>query len=255
MKVVILAGGLGTRLSEETAARPKPMVEIGGKPIVWHIMKSYSQHGFRDFVLCLGYRGYMMKEWFANYFLHSSDVTINLKTNEVNVHSTHSEDWNITLVDTGETTQTGGRVKRVARYIDSRFMLTYGDGVGDIDLRRLAAFHEAHGKIATVTGVQPVGRFGRLDMKGDKVASFVEKPRGDAMWVNGGFFVMEPEVFDYIKGDATVLEKEPLENLARDGELMAYRHPGFWKSMDTIRDRKELEDLWASGKAPWKVWK
>jgi glucose-1-phosphate cytidylyltransferase len=255
MKAVILAGGLGTRLSEETVLKPKPMVEIGDKPILWHIMKIYSHYGVKDFVVCLGYKGYMIKEWFANYFLHNSDVTIEIKNNKMTVHNTNVDDWKITLVDTGEKTQTGGRVKRIQKYVDSTFMLTYGDGVSDVDISKLLAFHKKHGKKATVTAVQPPGRFGTLGMNGDKVSKFLEKPVGDGVWINGGFFVLEPKIFDYIQDDSNLWEKEPLENLARDGELMAYKHTGFWKPMDTLRDQRELDSLWGSGKAPWKVWK
>ncbi len=255
MKVVILAGGLGTRLSEETVVRPKPMVEIGGMPILWHIMKTYSHYGFNDFVVCLGYKGYVIKEWFANYFLHKSDVTINLKTNKVEVLDTKSEDWKVTLIDTGADTMTGGRVKRAEKYVDGTFMLTYGDGLADVNVKDLAAFHKKKGKAATVTAVQPPGRFGALDLEGDSVKRFLEKPPGDNAWINGGFFVLEPEVFDYVKGDETFWEREPLENLASRGKLAAFLHRGFWKPMDKLKDKTDLDELWASGKAPWKVWK
>ncbi|MDD5317372.1 MAG: glucose-1-phosphate cytidylyltransferase [Candidatus ainarchaeum sp.] len=254
MKVVILAGGLGTRLSEETGVRPKPMVDIGGMPIIWHIMKSYSHYGCNDFVICLGYKGYMLKEYFANYFLHRSDVTISLRQNKVYVDSSKAEDWNITLVDTGVNTQTGGRLKRVGRHLDGTFMMTYGDGVSDVDISELAAFHKKHGKAATVTAVEPPGRFGALDLDGEKVRRFLEKPPGDGAWINGGYFVLEPEVLDYIEGDATSWEAGPVERLAAEGKMVARKHEGFWKPMDTLRDRNELDGLWASGKAPWKVW-
>lgn len=256
MKVVILAGGFGTRLSEETDLKPKPMVEIGGKPILWHIMKIYSHYGFNDFIICLGYKGYMIKEWFANYFLHNSDVTIKIKTNEIIVHETKTEDWVVSLIDTGINTQTGGRIKRVKDYIgEETFMLTYGDGVSDVDINALVKFHKSHGKLATITSVQPPGRFGSIEMEGDRVIRFKEKPKGDGGWINGGFFVLEPKVIDYIESDETYWEREPLENLANDGQLMTYKHYGFWKAMDTLRDKRELESLWNSKKAPWKLWK
>lgn len=256
MKVVILAGGFGTRLSEETDLRPKPMVEIGGKPILWHIMKIYSTYGFNDFIICLGYKGYMIKEYFANYFIHNSDITISLKENTIQVHNNYCEPWRVTLVDTGLNTQTGGRIKRVQKYIGNEtFMATYGDGVGDINLRDLLDFHRKHGKYATVTAVQPSGRFGALDINdGNLVVSFEEKPKGDKAWINGGFFVLEPEIFDYIDGDDTIWERESLVKLARDGQLVAFKHYGFWKPMDTLRDKRELEELWNSGNPPWKVW-
>ncbi len=255
MKVVILAGGFGTRLSEETDIKPKPMVEVGGRPMLWHIMKIYSTYGFNDFVVCLGYKGYVIKEYFANYFLHMSDVTINLKDNNIEIHSVKAEPWKVTLVDTGLDTMTGGRIKRIRNYIkDETFMLTYGDGVADINIKKLIEFHKKHGKYATVTAVQPSGRFGALDIEREKVISFKEKPKGDGTWINGGFFVLEPEIFEYIEGDDTIWEKEPLENLARDGQLMAFKHEGFWKAMDTLRDKRELEALWQSGNPPWKVW-
>ncbi|MFN3786820.1 glucose-1-phosphate cytidylyltransferase [Sulfurihydrogenibium azorense] len=255
MKVVILAGGFGTRLSEETDIKPKPMVEIGGKPILWHIMKIYSSYGFNDFIICLGYKGYIIKEFFANYFLHTSDVTIDLKDNKIEVHSVKAEPWKVTLVDTGLNTMTGGRIKRIKPFVENQtFMLTYGDGVGNIDIKKLLEFHKSHGKYATLTAVQPSGRFGALHLEGDKVKEFEEKPKGDGAWVNGGFFVLEPQIFDYIEGDETIWEKEPLENLAKDGQLMAYKHTGFWKPMDTLRDKRELELLWQSGNPPWKIW-
>lgn len=256
MKVVILAGGLGTRLSEETDLKPKPMIEIGGKPILWHIMKIYSHHGFNDFIICLGYKGYVIKEYFANYFLHQSDVTIDLSTNKIEVHNCKAEPWKITLVDTGLNTMTGGRIKRVQKFIgDEAFFLTYGDGVSDIDVPALLQFHRDHGKHATISSVQPVGRYGALDIADDNmVLSFMEKPRGDRAWVNGGFFVMEPVVFDYISGDDIILEREPLENLAQRHQLAAYKHHGFWKCMDTLRDKTEMETLWSTGNARWKKW-
>jgi glucose-1-phosphate cytidylyltransferase len=256
MKVVILAGGLGTRISEETDVRPKPMVEIGNKPILWHIMKIYSHHGFNDFIICLGYKGYVIKEYFANYFLHQSDVTIDLQKNMMEIHQSKAEPWKITLVDTGLNTMTGGRIKRVQQYIGNKpFMLTYGDGVGDIDIKTIVNVHKKHKKYATVTSVQPSGRFGALNLDADKnVISFQEKPKGDGAWINGGFFVLEPGVFDYIHSDETVWEREPLENLAKDIQLVAYTHTGFWQPMDTLRDKNQLEELWKSGKAPWKVW-
>ena len=257
MKVVILAGGLGTRLAEETQVKPKPMAEIGEHPILWHIMKVFGEQGFREFVVCLGYKGYLIKEYFANYFLHNSDVTFDLKGRGMEVHENAVEPWRVTLVDTGAETQTGGRLKRVESYLGGeRFMMTYGDGVADVDLRALAAFHEAHGKLATVTAVQPPGRFGALDLADDEdvVKSFVEKPSGDGAWMNGGFFVLEPAALDYIDGDETLWEKEPLERLAADGQLAAYRHRGFWQPMDTLRDKRTLEALWDAGDAPWKTW-
>jgi glucose-1-phosphate cytidylyltransferase len=256
MKVVILAGGLGTRLSEETTVRPKPMVEIGGKPILWHIMKIYAHHGFTDFVVCLGYKGYVIKEYFANYFLHMSDVTFDLGKNKLEVHHAQAEPWRVTLVDTGDATLTGGRVKRVARYLDDEFMLTYGDGVADIDIGKLVAFHRAQGTLATVTGVQPPGRFGALELDegGAKATGFREKPVGDGGWINGGFFVLSKKVIDYIDGDATSWEKEPMERIAADGQLSVHLHDGFWQPMDTLRDRAQLEAMWSSGRAPWKTW-
>jgi glucose-1-phosphate cytidylyltransferase len=255
MKAVILAGGLGTRISEETAVRPKPMVEIGGMPILWHILKLYSHHGVNDFIICLGYRGYMIKEYFANYFLHMSDVTIDLSNNRLKVHQKHAEPWRITLVDTGIDTQTGGRLKRVADYLDDEsFCFTYGDGVSDIDIGAELEFHRAGGTKATMCAVQPPGRFGALDIVGSRITRFQEKPSGDGSWINGGFFVLEPSVLDLIDGDTTVWERDPLESLARDGQLSAYPHSGFWQPMDTLRDRQKLEELWESGEAPWKLW-
>ena len=256
MKVVLLAGGLGTRLSEETVSRPKPMVEIGGKPILWHIMKIYAAHGFNDFVICLGYKGYVIKEYFANYFLHQSDVTFDMKENKMEIHNSQAEPWKVTLVDTGYETMTGGRVKRVAQYIkDEPFLLTYGDGVGDVDISGLIEYHRQNKKLLTVTAVQPSGRFGALNIdEGNQVNSFLEKPKGDGAWINGGFFICEPEVLDYISGDSTVFEAEPLERIAADGQMVAYKHTGFWKPMDTLRDKHELENLWSSNNAPWKNW-
>lgn len=254
MKTVILAGGLGTRISEESHLRPKPMIEIGGRPILWHIMKLYGFHGITEFVVCCGYRGYMIKEYFANYFLHMSDVTIDLSTNDMEVHNQRGEDWKITLIDTGEMTQTGGRIRRVAGYVDGTFCLTYGDGVSDVDIAALIAFHRRQGTEATMTAIQPAGRFGALAMDGLRVTSFQEKPRGDNQWVNGGFMVCEPSVFDRIEGDSTVFEKGPLEQLAGNGQLSVWKHDGFWQAMDTMRDRTHLEALWSSGKAPWKIW-
>ena len=256
IKAVILAGGMGTRISEESSVRPKPMIEIGGKPILWHIMKTYSHHGIHDFVICLGYKGYVIKEYFSNYFLHSSDVTFDMRSNRMEVHHKHAEPWRVTLVDTGEQSMTGGRLKRVKPYVenDELFCLTYGDGVSDVDIGKLIEFHRAHGKAATLTGVQPPGRFGALGMDGTAVTSFQEKPNGDGSWINGGFFVCDPKVIDRIAGDATVWEREPLESLAADGQIHAYRHDGFWQPMDTLRDKVLLEELWATGNAPWKVW-
>ena len=254
MKVVILAGGLGSRLSEETTARPKPMVELGGKPMLWHIMKIYSHYGINDFIVCLGYKGYMIKEYFANYFLHMSDVTINLRNNELKVHQNMSEPWTVTLVETGDSTQTGGRLKRVKPHLDSTFCLTYGDGLSNVNIHELLAFHREQGTQATLTAVQPAGRFGVIDFTEDKISAFQEKPPGDGSWVNGGFFVLEPEVLELIDGDATAWEREPLERLARAGQLSAYKHDGFWQPMDTLCDRTYLENLWQSGDAPWKVW-
>lgn len=256
MKVVILAGGRGTRISEETNTVPKPMVEIGGKPILWHIMKIYSHYGFNDFVVCLGYRGFLIKEYFSHYFLHMNDITIDMSTNDVKIHTTSSEPWKVTLVDTGLETMTGGRIKRIEKYIGNEpFLLTYGDGVGNVNINEVVEFHRSRAVMATITAVQPAGRFGSLDIGvNDAIHSFMEKPRGDNRWINAGFFVLEPEVFKYIEGDATIWEREPLEKIARDGQLNAYKHNGFWKPMDTLRDKIELEDLWQSGKAPWKVW-
>jgi glucose-1-phosphate cytidylyltransferase len=254
VKVVILAGGVGSRLSEETTIRPKPMVELGGKPILWHIMKLYSHHGLNDFIVCLGYKGYVIKEYFANYFLHMSDVTINLRNNDLKVHQNMSEPWSVTLVDTGDATQTGGRLGRVRQHIDDTFCLTYGDGLSDVNITKLIAFHHEQGRAATLTAVQPQGRFGIIDFEEEKISAFQEKPPGDGSWINGGFFVLEPRVLDLIEGDHTIWERGPLEQLARDAQLSAYKHQGFWQPMDTLRDRTHLESLWASGNAPWKTW-
>lgn len=255
MKAVILAGGLGTRIAEETSTRPKPMVEIGGKPILWHIMKMYSAHGVNEFVICCGYKGYIIKEYFANYFLHMSDVTFDMSNNGMEIHHKKAEPWKVTLVDTGENTLTGGRLKRVRDYIgDDAFCFTYGDGVGSVDITALIEFHKAHGKSATVTAVQPPGRFGALEMSGSKVNRFVEKPHGDGMYINGGFFVLNPKVIDLIDDDGTIWERNPLEKLAATGELQAFKHDGFWQPMDTLRDKQQLEELWQSGQAPWKAW-
>jgi len=256
MKAVILAGGLGTRISEETTVRPKPMVEIGGRPILWHIMKIYSSHGIQDFVICCGYRGYVIKEFFANYFLHQSDVTFDLANNRMEVHNNTAEPWRVTLVDTGEDTQTGGRLKRIRSYVeqDDCFCFTYGDGLSDVDIGASIAFHREQGVLASLTGVLPAGRFGALETVGDRVTDFEEKPRGDGSWVNGGFFVLSRGVFDHIEGDRTVWEREPMEALAHAGQLAVFRHHGFWHSMDSLRDRNVLNAFWDSGRAPWKVW-
>ncbi|MDW8135752.1 MAG: glucose-1-phosphate cytidylyltransferase [Thermodesulfobacterium sp.] len=257
MKVVILAGGLGTRLSEETYLKPKPMVEIGGKPILWHIMKIYSAFGFNDFIICLGYKGYIIKEYFANYFLHLSDVTINLRENRIEYHTSNCEPWRVTLVDTGLHTQTGGRLKRIAKYLrNETFMMTYGDGVADVNIEDLVNFHRFHRKLATMTAVQPPGRYGVLNISSDhRIKRFIEKPQGDGAWINGGFFVLEPKVIDYIDGDETSWEAEPLKRLTEEGQIMAYKHRGFWQCMDTLRDKNLLESLWNSGNPPWKIWK
>jgi glucose-1-phosphate cytidylyltransferase len=256
VKVVILAGGLGTRISEETSLRPKPMVEVGGRPIIWHIMKSYAHFGLTDFVICLGYKGYIIKEYFANYALHQSDVTVNTGTGQIEVHSNQAEDWRISLVDTGEDTLTGGRLKRVLDYIeDDTFCLTYGDGVSDLDIGATIAFHKAHGRKATVTAVRPPSRFGQLLLDDTRVTSFAEKPIEESGWINGGFFVLDRSVVDHIEGDDTIWEREPMERLAHDGELHAFFHSGFWQPMDTLRDRQSLEALWAEKRAPWKLWR
>jgi glucose-1-phosphate cytidylyltransferase len=256
MKAVILAGGLGTRLSEETEVRPKPMIEIGGMPILWHIMKIYSAHGVRDFVICLGYKGYMIKEYFANYHLHACDVTFDLEQNRMMMHRSTVEPWRVTLVETGERTMTGGRLRRALSYVeeDEAFCFTYGDGLADTDVTALLDFHRARSTLATITAVQPPGRFGALEVDGDLVRGFREKPRGDGGWINGGFFVLSPRVAEYLDGDDTVWEDEPLTRLAQDGELARFEHPGFWQPMDTLRDKRHLEELWEAGQAPWKVW-
>ena len=255
MKVVILAGGRGTRISEETELLPKPMIQIGGKPILWHIMKSYSHFGFNDFIICLGYKGYAIKEYFANYFLHSSDLTFDLSTNSMKVLGSKAEAWKVTLIDTGLETMTGGRIKRIEKYVEGKtFLLTYGDGIGSVDINRLIKFHKKHGKYATVTAVQLEGRFGALNIeKSEEVSSFMEKPKGDGAWISGGFFVLEPDIFKYIRGDSVIWEKDSLEKLAKDDQLKAYKHNGFWKCMDTIRDKIELEQLWSTGNAPWNL--
>jgi glucose-1-phosphate cytidylyltransferase len=256
MKAAILAGGLGTRISEETSTRPKPMIEIGGKPILWHIMKTYSHYGINDFVICCGYKGYVIKEYFANYFLHMSDVTFDMSKNTMEVHQRKAEPWKVTLVDTGEDTMTGGRVKRIADYVkdEEAFCLTYGDGVGDVNITELIAFHKSQNVKATLTATTPPGRFGAIDLSGTKVNSFTEKPKGDGAMINGGFFVLSPEVLNYIDDDKTTWEREPLERLAQEGSLAAFSHHGFWRPMDTLRDKLYLEELWQSGQAPWKVW-
>ena len=257
MKVVILAGGLGTRLSEETSIKPKPMVEIGGKPILWHIMKIYSYYGINEFIICCGYKGYIIKEYFANYFLHQSDVTFDMNSNEMKIHKKRVEPWKITLVDTGEQTMTGGRVKRIKNFINDGedFCLTYGDGLANIDIKKLIDFHQKHRKLATVTSVYPPGRFGAVEIKESQVVSFIEKPYGEGGFINGGFFVLNSKALNYVEGDITIWEKEPLKNLAIDGELMAFKHKEFWQPMDTLREKNYLENLWDSGKAPWKLWK
>ena len=256
MKAVILAGGLGTRISEETSIRPKPMIEVGGMPILWHIMKTYSFYGINEFVICCGYKGYVIKEYFANYFLHMSDVTFDMSKNSMEVHQRSAEPWKVTLVGTGDSTMTGGRLKRVADYVkgDEAFCMTYGDGVADVNITELLAFHKAQGVKATLTATIPPGRFGALDLRGNRVATFMEKPKGDGALVNGGFFVLSPSVIDLIEGDATIWEREPLEALAQSGQLAAFQHHGFWQPMDTLRDKTLLEELWLSGHAPWKVW-
>ncbi len=256
MQVVILAGGLWTRLSEETTIKPKPMVEIGGKPILWHIMKIYSQYGYKDFVICLGYKGYIVKEWFANYLLHNSDVTIDTQTwGQITVHNTNTEDWRVTLVDTGDNSGTGGRIKRVWEYINGdTFFMTYGDGVSNVDIPELLKYHESHGKLATLTAVQPEGKFGRLWLEGDMVTEFAEKKDNIDSWINGGFMVLNKKVLDYIDNDEVFFERDPLENIAHDHELMSYKHKGFWYAMDTLKNKTDLEALWLAGKAPWKIW-
>ncbi len=254
MKAVILAGGLGSRISEETQVKPKPMIEIGGMPILWHIMKIYSTYDINEFVICCGYKGYLVKEYFANYFLHMSDVTFDIKNNKMDVHRKFAEPWKVTLVDTGLQTMTGGRLKRVKDFVEDTFCFTYGDGLGDIDLSKLIQFHKEKNTIATVTSVQPLGKFGLVDIDGDKISKFLEKPSGDGNWINGGFFVLEPKVFDYLEDDSTIWEREPLEKLVKKGQLSVYKHTNFWQPLDTLRDKDYLEKLWASGKAPWKIW-
>ncbi len=257
MKAVILAGGLGTRLSEETGSRPKPMVEIGGKPILWHIMKIYSAHGIKNFIICLGYKGYIIKEYFANYHLHMSDVTFDLANNTSKIHNNYAEDWKVTLVDTGEETMTGGRIKRILPYVkdEEDFCLTYGDGVSDVNISKLVDFHKSHKKLATLTATQPPGRFGALNINNQNlITEFQEKPDGDGNFINGGFFVLSPKAIEYIEGDKTLFEQEPLKNLAIDNQLMAFKHTGFWQPMDTLRDKVQLENMWQAGKASWKVW-
>ena len=254
MKAVILAGGLGTRISEESTIRPKPMIEVGGKPILWHIMKIYSYYGINDFIICCGYKGYMIKEYFSNYFLHMSDITVDLSSNEIEVHQKRAEPWKITLVDTGENTQTGGRIKRITNYIDDDFCLTYGDGLASINIKSLIDFHKKHKGMATISAVQPPGRFGSLIIDNNKVKSFIEKPHGDGGWINGGFFVLKPSVVDLIDNDSTIWEKEPLEKLANMNELNCYEHDGFWRPMDTLRDKTLLEEMWRDNTAPWRVW-
>ena len=256
MKAVILAGGLGTRFAEETSLRPKPMIEIGGRPILWHIMKIYATHGVTEFIICCGYKGYVIKEYFANYFLHMSDVTFDMKANEMIVHEKRAEPWKVTLIDTGDDSMTGGRLKRVAEYVKDEefFFFTYGDGVADIDITKSIEFHRSHGKAATLTATYPPGRFGALQIVGGQITEFLEKPQGDGGMINGGYFVLSPKVLDYLKDDSTTWEQEPLRTLATDGELMAYEHHGFWQPMDTLRDKQHLESLWQSGKAPWRIW-
>ena len=255
MKAVILAGGLGTRLSEETIHKPKPMVEVGGCPILWHVMKIYSHYGVNDFIICAGYRGYLIKEYFANYFVHTSDVTFDLKVNKLEVHKKGAENWKVTVIDTGTDSMTGGRLKRVKDYLnDETFLFTYGDGVGNVDINATVKFHETSARKATMTAVQPPGRFGSLQIDGDKVTQFQEKPEGDGSWINGGFFVLEPSVMDYIESDSTIWEKSPLETLASEGELSVYKHNDFWSPMDTMRDKIMLNELWEKNKAPWKLW-
>ena len=255
MKVVILAGGFGTRISEETDVKPKPMIEIGGMPLLWHIMKSYSSYGINEFVICCGYKGYVVKEYFANYFLHMSDVTFDMKNNKMEVNQKFAESWKVTLVDTGLNTMTGGRLKKIQKYLDNEtFCFTYGDGLADIDLKKLINFHKKNNSFATLTAVQPPGKYGALNLKKNKVTKFEEKPAGDGSWINGGFFVLEPEIFNYLKNDSTVWEKEPLEKMAKQNKVTAYKHSGFWQALDTLRDKNHLQSLWDSNKAPWKIW-
>jgi glucose-1-phosphate cytidylyltransferase len=256
MKAVILAGGLGTRLSEETHLKPKPMVEIGGRPILWHILKIFSAHGVNDFIICCGYKGYIIKEYFSNYFLHMSDVTFDMANNRTEIHQAGAEPWRVTLIDTGENTMTGGRLKRVRKFLENerQFCFTYGDGVADVDISALIAFHESHGKLATVTAIQPPGRYGAIEADGTQVTGFVEKPKGDGGWINGGFFVLSPKAIDYIDGDATHWEAGPMQQIAAEGQLQVYMHKGFWQAMDTLRDKSQLDEMWQSGEAKWKVW-
>ncbi len=256
MKAVILAGGLGTRFAEETEHRPKPMIEIGGKPILWHIMKIYTAHGIDEFIVCLGYKGYVIKEWFANYFLHNSDVTFDMRDNSMHIHTAAVEPWRVTLINTGDETMIGGRIKRILPFVaeDPAFCLTYGDGVGDVDISKAIALHREERRLATVTATQPPGRFGSLRLEGNRVTGFQEKPIGDGGWINGGFFVLSPQVGDYIDGDGSIWEREPMERLAEDDQLTVYHHHGFWQPMDTLRDKRFLEELWAEGRAPWKIW-
>ncbi len=253
MKAVILAGGLGTRISEESSLRPKPMIEIGGKPIIWHIMKIYSAHGINDFVICCGYKGYMIKEYFGNYSLHMSDASIDLKNNKTEIHQKNAEPWRVTLIDTGENTQTGGRLRRIVEYVGDEFCMTYGDGLSSVNISKLIDFHREHKKLATMTAVQPPGRFGALEITGTAVNSFLEKPRGDGGWINGGFFVLQRDALNTIEGDSVIWEREPMEHLAKSGELEAFFHRGFWQPMDTLRDKNYLEELWASGSPPWRM--
>ena len=255
LKAIILAGGVGTRISEETHLKPKPLIEIGGMPILWHIMKIYSKHDINDFVICCGYKGYLIKEYFANYFLHMSDVTFDIKNNQMEVHRKFAEPWKVTLVDTGLETMTGGRLKRVKEYVQNEtFCFTYGDGLSDINISNLISFHQKKKPIATLTAVQTPGRWGTLRVEEDKISEFVEKPRGDGSWINGGYFILEPKIFDYIEGDSSIWEREPLEKMAKKGQLLAFKHTGFWQALDTLRDKNHLEDLWNSGNAPWKTW-
>jgi glucose-1-phosphate cytidylyltransferase len=256
MVAVILAGGLGTRISEETHLKPKPMIEIGGRPVLWHILKIYSAHGINDFIVCVGYKGYVIKEYFANYFLHMSDVTFDIENNSMEVHQKNAEPWRVTVLDTGEETQTGGRLRRVRKYLkDEAFCFTYGDGLSDVNVAATVEFHRSHGKLATITAVQPPGRYGALQIEKGLVRDFHEKPLGDGAWINGGFFVLDPAVIGRIPGDASIWEREPMESLSNEGQLMAFEHRGFWRPMDTLRDKSQLEELWQSGRAPWKVWK
>ena len=254
MKAVILAGGQGTRISEETHLKPKPMIEIGGKPILWHILKTYSAYNINEFIICLGYKGYQIKEYFANYYLHESDLTIDIQKNSLEIHETKADPWKITLVDTGDDSMTGGRIKRISKYLDDTFCLTYGDGLADVNISQIISSHKKNNTLATLTAVQPQGKFGAVTIQDGKVKTFEEKPKGNSGWVNGGFFVLEPEVVDYIQGDDTMFEREPLQQLTKENQLSAYHHTGFWHPMDTLRDKNELEELWSKGNAPWKVW-